>query len=194
MGAGQDARTSRGVSRRDMIKGAAVAGAAAWTAPVIIDSVISPAAAASLPPCVPQFSTVSDQWEVDNAQYPGCNTYTYHRDLQLTFTVGSCADTVVVTVTPVASPDKARWCWSGGTPHETITKTFSASPSTQTWTTPVSGSTEGGCTHTAPISVNDGIHVNLCQTQQVQFTYKIGAQPLVTKYVTVAPNGGITVT
>lgn len=43
----QDTRSSRGLSRRDMIKGAAVAGAAAWTAPVIIDSLSSPAAAAS---------------------------------------------------------------------------------------------------------------------------------------------------
>jgi hypothetical protein len=37
----------RGLSRRDMIKASAVAGAAAWTAPVIIDSLSSPAAAAS---------------------------------------------------------------------------------------------------------------------------------------------------
>ena len=43
----QDTRSSRGLSRRDMIKGAAVAGAAAWTAPVIIDSLTSPAAAVS---------------------------------------------------------------------------------------------------------------------------------------------------
>jgi hypothetical protein len=37
----------RGLSRRQMIKASAVAGAAAWTAPVIIDSLSSPAAAAS---------------------------------------------------------------------------------------------------------------------------------------------------
>jgi hypothetical protein len=37
----------RGLSRRDMIKASAVAGAAAWTAPVIVDSLSSPAAAAS---------------------------------------------------------------------------------------------------------------------------------------------------
>jgi hypothetical protein len=36
-----------GLSRRQMIKASAVAGAAAWTAPVIIDSLASPAAAAS---------------------------------------------------------------------------------------------------------------------------------------------------
>ena len=37
----------RGLSRRQMIKASAVAGAAAWTAPVIIDSLASPAAATS---------------------------------------------------------------------------------------------------------------------------------------------------
>jgi len=39
----------RGLSRRDLIKASAVAGAAAWTAPVIIDSLSSPAAALSGP-------------------------------------------------------------------------------------------------------------------------------------------------
>ena len=38
----------RGLSRRQMIKASAVAGAAAWTAPVIIDSLASPAAAMSV--------------------------------------------------------------------------------------------------------------------------------------------------
>jgi hypothetical protein len=41
----------RGLSRRDLIKASAVAGAAAWTAPVIIDSLSSPAAAFTTPPC-----------------------------------------------------------------------------------------------------------------------------------------------
>src|SRR3954454_10784182 len=40
----------RGLSRRQMIKASAVAGAAAWTAPVIIDSLARPAAAASNAP------------------------------------------------------------------------------------------------------------------------------------------------
>ncbi len=38
---------SKGLSRRQMIKASAIAGAAAWTAPVIVDSLSSPAAAAS---------------------------------------------------------------------------------------------------------------------------------------------------
>lgn len=42
----------RGLSRRDMIRASAIAGAAAWTAPVIIDSLSSPAAAFS-GTCVP---------------------------------------------------------------------------------------------------------------------------------------------
>jgi hypothetical protein len=41
----QDGR--KGLSRRDMIKASAAAGAVAWTAPVIIDSLSSPAAAVS---------------------------------------------------------------------------------------------------------------------------------------------------
>jgi len=36
-----------GTSRRDLIKGAVIAGTLAWTAPVIIDSLASPAAAAT---------------------------------------------------------------------------------------------------------------------------------------------------
>jgi hypothetical protein len=57
----------RGLSRRDMIRGAAVAGAAAWTAPMIIDSLTSPAAAYS-GTCVkyavklqPRFNTTAAQ-------------------------------------------------------------------------------------------------------------------------------------
>jgi hypothetical protein len=37
----------RGMDRRTMIKAAGIAGAAAWTAPAIIDSLVSPAAASS---------------------------------------------------------------------------------------------------------------------------------------------------
>src|SRR5436190_4820159 len=48
----------RGLSRRDMIKASAAAGAAAWTAPVIIDSLASPAAAAS-PSCTGTSVTMS---------------------------------------------------------------------------------------------------------------------------------------
>ena len=39
-----------GLNRRQMIKAAGIAGAAAWTAPMIIDSLSSPAAAATVTP------------------------------------------------------------------------------------------------------------------------------------------------
>lgn len=42
---------SRGVGRRALIRGAAAAGMAAWTAPAIIDSLASPAAAATVSGC-----------------------------------------------------------------------------------------------------------------------------------------------
>lgn len=39
-----------GLDRRSLIKKAGIAGAAAWVAPMVLDSVLSPASAASLPP------------------------------------------------------------------------------------------------------------------------------------------------
>jgi hypothetical protein len=45
-----DRRHRGGMSRRDLIKASALAGAAAWTAPVLIDSLASPAAAGT-PAC-----------------------------------------------------------------------------------------------------------------------------------------------
>jgi hypothetical protein len=44
-----DGRRGSGIDRRTLIKGAAAAGVAAWTAPVIIDSLTSPAAAQTVP-------------------------------------------------------------------------------------------------------------------------------------------------
>jgi len=41
-----------GLDRRSLIKKAGIAGAAAWVAPMVLDSVLSPASAASLPPGV----------------------------------------------------------------------------------------------------------------------------------------------
>jgi len=43
-----DTNRSRALSRRQMIRASAVAGAAAWTAPAIVDSLTSPAAAMTL--------------------------------------------------------------------------------------------------------------------------------------------------
>jgi len=46
-----DGRVQRGLDRRDLIRRAVAAGAVAWTAPVLIDSLASPAAAATLTGC-----------------------------------------------------------------------------------------------------------------------------------------------
>jgi hypothetical protein len=50
-----------GLNRRQMIKAAGIAGAAAWTAPMIIDSLSSPAAAATVAPgCYRMWQFFSD--------------------------------------------------------------------------------------------------------------------------------------
>jgi hypothetical protein len=47
----ESAAARRGVDRRTLIKGAAAAGVGVWTAPVILDSLSSPAAAGSVTGC-----------------------------------------------------------------------------------------------------------------------------------------------
>ena len=59
----------RGLTRRDLIRGAAAATAAGWVAPVPIDSIASPAAAGS-PKCDPYFVKVSETG-VCNPTAPG---------------------------------------------------------------------------------------------------------------------------
>ena len=54
MGDQTESNVGRGVSRRDMIKRAAAAGAVAWSAPVIVDSLTAPAGALTPPPCPPE--------------------------------------------------------------------------------------------------------------------------------------------
>jgi hypothetical protein len=57
-----------GMSRRDMIRASAIAGAAAWTAPVIIDSLSSPAAAGSVQ-CTVCVSAVYVFYEYNDVVY-----------------------------------------------------------------------------------------------------------------------------
>jgi hypothetical protein len=47
---GVDAADDGGIDRRSLLKKVGIAGAAAWVAPVVIDSMISPASALSIPP------------------------------------------------------------------------------------------------------------------------------------------------
>jgi hypothetical protein len=64
--------SGNGLSRRQMIKASAVAGAAAWTAPVIIDSLASPAAAGSV--CQPP-GTINTSGAGAIYQINGTGTY-----------------------------------------------------------------------------------------------------------------------
>jgi hypothetical protein len=59
-----------GLSRRQMIRAAAVTGAAAWTAPVILDSLTSPAAAGSV--CVKYYAKLTTAGACYPAN-PSCN-------------------------------------------------------------------------------------------------------------------------
>lgn len=172
---GQATHESRGPSRRDLIKGAAVAGVAAWTAPVIIDSLGSPAAAESLPPCHPQFTDSAVNWVVDGASYPGCSGHNNsHRDVVMHFDVGACAEAVKVRVTPVSG--KAMWCaWANN--YSYVEKTVPANTTGALNFPSVGESLPGGCTavvHTNN-AVDDGIHVNPCATNQIMWEYWIGA-------------------
>src|SRR6478752_6566502 len=66
-------RERRGLSRRQMIKASAVAGAAAWTAPVIIDSLASPAAADSA--CIPYWVKINDDSVTQSFNCPGSTIF-----------------------------------------------------------------------------------------------------------------------
>lgn len=65
-------RERRGLSRRDLIKASAIAGAAAWTAPVIVDSLASPAAAGS-GPCVTYYAAKWDSGWANEPFSGSCN-------------------------------------------------------------------------------------------------------------------------
>lgn len=127
--------------------------------------------AASVVPCVPQLTNASTDWVVDNAQYGTCNCGS-HRDIVLRFDIHSCPGaSVTVEVQPVSG--KAVWCaWTG---NQIASKTVAAN-TTQTLLFPAVNDNYGSCTHTAYVSVNDGIHTNPCATQQIQWRYTIQGQ------------------
>ena len=107
-------RARTGLDRRTLIKGAAVAGAAAWTAPVIIDSLTSPAAAASairpvlwLPGA--QISSTSGSacgaWSAGGSTQGACTTSTAGRvlrrgchDALAKLSTTSCSDTGITAI------------------------------------------------------------------------------------------------
>jgi hypothetical protein len=64
---------SRGLPRRELIKKAAIVGAVAWTAPIILDSLASPAAAASANPnCYRSEYTAGGTTSAETATNPTC--------------------------------------------------------------------------------------------------------------------------
>lgn len=112
--AASEAAERRGLSRRDMIKASAAAGAAAWTAPVILDSLASPAAAATFtPPCGCHFVLFNggncnpDQQGTPCQIFTGCTTFP---GLEACMTVaagpdGKCQSGATVTVDTATCPE-----------------------------------------------------------------------------------------
>ena len=111
------ASEGRGLSRRQMIKASAVAGAVAWTAPVIVDSLSSPAAAGS---CAGNRYYMKLRGAVSTSgdcffASPGCNNDTKIK------TGGNSPDSSVCT-----DPGGGyTWVCTGGTGHtDKFRKTF----------------------------------------------------------------------
>ena len=78
-----------GSSRRSLIQGAAVAGAAVWAAPVIVDSLFSPAAAASAPGCY----KFSYRWPHGNSSTSSCSAWAASSQCAPSISGASCAPT-----------------------------------------------------------------------------------------------------
>ena len=90
------------------------------------------------------------------------------------FDIGACAEAVKVRVTPVSG--KAMWCaWTNN--YGYVEKTVSANTTGALNFPQVGELLPGGChavTHTNN-AVDDGIHVNPCQSNQIMWEYWIGA-------------------
>lgn len=159
-----------GVSRRTLVAGVA------WATPAVALASAAPAVAASLPPCVSSVTNTSLNWVVDGAAFTGCGTYACHRDVRLEFAITSCASAVQVRVQPVAG--KATWCYiSGYTGTSVMTKTVPANTGPVNLEFPATGDSIDGCSIIAHTNsaVNDGIHVNGCQSNQIKYWIKVGA-------------------
>lgn len=152
------------LKRRTLVAGVA------WATPAVMTVSAAPAHALS-GVCIPKVTETSTNWVVDNAAFPGCEL-TCHRDVVLKFTLaGGCTQRVKIEVQPISG--RAYWCAWGGTGIVSTTLTGSDSASL-----PTVGQNQGGCSHTAYPSVNDGIHVNPCGSgAHIQYRFTIGTQP-----------------
>lgn len=172
------------ISRRTLAAGAA------WAAPAVAVAAAAPAYAKSgittttttLPPCVGGVVNLSSNWEVDGAQYAGCNCRD-HRDVRLKFTVTStnCPYTTVMIRVKNVNDTKSKWCWSGTNAWLTKTATLVGG----VWTYPVQRLTQAGnandglyfpaystggqrdnlgsCSGDFYVGTNDGMHINPCE-------------------------------
>lgn len=172
------------ISRRTLAAGAA------WAAPAVAVAAAAPAYAKSgittttttLPPCVGGVVNLSSNWEVDGAQYAGCNC-SDHRDVRLKFTVTStnCPYTTVKIRVKNVDDTKSKWCWSGTNDWLTKTATLVGG----VWTYPVQRLTQAGnandglyfpaystggvrddlgsCYGDYYVGTNDGMHINPCE-------------------------------
>jgi hypothetical protein len=98
------ARERAGIDRRSLIRRSAAVGVGAWTAPVILGSLTSPAAAVTLEPGC-QFLVFNNQCSTNNQQSPcteieGCEPNAALADcLEITSNGTDCQQGVTVTVT-----------------------------------------------------------------------------------------------
>src|SRR5215510_5967708 len=68
------AERAAGMSRRQLIRNAGIAGAAAWTAPMIVDSVTSAAFGATPSGCFKKHMKLMTAYSGAGASYGGCCT------------------------------------------------------------------------------------------------------------------------
>jgi len=110
-----DTQTTKEVSRRTLVKGAA------WAVPVIAFAAPAPAFAASAPPCAPNTTNSLTSWGVDNA-WPASNNANcgQHADVVFIFQAGEtcgAAQIEIVMGLPGSNDTTSRgaiWIW--GTP------------------------------------------------------------------------------
>jgi hypothetical protein len=141
--------TTAGLSRRTMLKRAAAAGALAWTAPVIVDSLASPAAAQSCPVTIVSLG----------------NAFTSAADNQSSYTTANFTSTagsrILVLATTQQNPNNPAFSVTGGPVSGTssavtsVTITSLAGNDYTLWVAQATGSGTGG-NLTVNVAANSG--------------------------------------
>ena len=137
------------LSRRSMLKRAAAAGAVAWTAPVIIDSLASPAAAQSCPVTIVSLGAAFTNTTENQSSYTTSN---------FTSTAGS---RILVLATTQQNPNNPVFSVTGGpvsgtsTPVTSVTMPSLAGNDYTLWVAQATGSGAGG-NLTVNVAANSG--------------------------------------